>query len=104
MFFGRCCVEPGGSGEASLSSRPFLQSVLDALDCYDNDYTALFALCLLYALGHNTGECTAPSATPMTKQSIILSVELVFGIIIYHDFLPTPRRGNHVKSGKTHTQ
>ena len=25
-------------------------------------------------------------------------------IIIYHDFLPTPRRGIHVKSGKTHTQ
>ena len=24
-------------------------------------------------------------------------------IIIYHDFLPTPRRGRHVKSGKTHT-
>ena len=24
-------------------------------------------------------------------------------IIIYHDFLPTPRRGSHVKSGKTHT-
>ena len=25
-------------------------------------------------------------------------------IIIYHDFLPTPRRGSHVTSGKTHTQ
>ena len=24
--------------------------------------------------------------------------------LIYHDFLPTPRRGSHVKSGKTHTQ
>ena len=24
-------------------------------------------------------------------------------IIICHDFLPTPRRGSHVKSGKTHT-
>ena len=24
--------------------------------------------------------------------------------IIYHDFLPTPRRGSHVKLGKTHTQ
>ena len=23
---------------------------------------------------------------------------------IYHDFLPTPRMGSHVKSGKTHTQ
>ena len=25
-------------------------------------------------------------------------------IIIYHDFLPTPRMGSHVKSDKTHTQ
>ena len=25
-------------------------------------------------------------------------------IIIYHDFLPTPRRGSHVKSDNTHTQ
>ena len=24
-------------------------------------------------------------------------------IIIYHDFLPTPRMSSHVKSGKTHT-
>ena len=24
--------------------------------------------------------------------------------IIYHDFLPTPRRGSHVKSDKTQTQ
>ena len=25
-------------------------------------------------------------------------------IIIYHDFLPTPTRGSHVKSDTTHTQ
>ena len=25
-------------------------------------------------------------------------------IIIYHDFLPTPRKGSYVKSDKTHTQ
>ena len=25
-------------------------------------------------------------------------------VIIYHDFIPTPRRGSHVKSDKTHTQ
>ena len=25
-------------------------------------------------------------------------------IIIYHDFLPPPRRGSHVKSDNTHTQ
>ena len=28
---------------------------------------------------------------------------IIIIIIIYHDFLPTPRRGSHVKSGKTHT-
>ena len=28
----------------------------------------------------------------------------LFIIIIYHDFLPTPRRGSHIKSDKTHTQ
>ena len=31
-------------------------------------------------------------------------VSLLIIIIIYHDFLPTPRRGSHVKLGKTHTQ
>ena len=29
---------------------------------------------------------------------------IIIIIIIYHDFLPTPRRGSHVKSDKTHTQ
>ena len=28
---------------------------------------------------------------------------IIIIIIIYHDFLPTPRRGSHVKSDKTHT-
>ena len=28
---------------------------------------------------------------------------VTLGIIIYHDFLPTPMRGTRVKSGKTHT-
>ena len=35
----------------------------------------------------------------ITKIYILMSI-----IIIYHDFLPTPRRGSHVKSDKTHTQ
>ena len=33
--------------------------------------------------------------TPIPKE--------VINVIIYHDFLPTPRRGSHVKSDKTHT-
>ena len=36
------------------------------------------------------------------QNEVILRNEIV--IIIYHDFIPTPRRGSHVKSGKTHTQ
>ena len=35
---------------------------------------------------------------------IIMTIILIIIIIIYRDFLPTPRRGSHVKSGKTHTQ
>lgn len=34
---------------------PFLEAVLKALDCSENDYAALFALSLLYALGNNKG-------------------------------------------------
>ena len=31
-------------------------------------------------------------------------ISLLSVVIIYHDFIPTPRRGCHVKSDKTHTQ
>ena len=34
-------------------------------------------------------------------QPILKSNYTSFIIIIYHDFLTTPRRGSHVKSGKT---
>ena len=37
-----------------------------------------------------------PEKSEYVKNRVII-------IIIYHDFLPTPRRGSHVKSGKTHT-
>ena len=40
-------------------------------------------------------------AMPATRSNIFVALH---DIIIYHDFLPTPRRGSHVKSGKTHTQ
>ncbi|KAF0312325.1 Protein CLEC16A [Amphibalanus amphitrite] len=44
------------SAAAAVSSpKPFMASILDALDCSENDYTALFALCLLHAIGHNKG-------------------------------------------------
>ena len=33
----------------------------------------------------------------------VITVFWPYGIIIYHDFLPPPRRGSHVKSDNTHT-
>ena len=36
---------------------------------------------------------------PLPNQNTLIII-----IIIYHDFLPTPRRGSYVKSNKTHTQ
>ena len=39
-----------------------------------------------------------------TEEELIANLKIIIIIIIYHDFLPTPRRGSHVKSGKTHTQ
>ena len=50
----------GGGGPPgdppAAAARPFMAAILDALDCSENDYTALFALCLLHAIGHNKGE------------------------------------------------
>ena len=45
-----------------LSSRPFLDMVYHALDSPDDDYHALFVLCLLYAMSHNKGEPLSSSA------------------------------------------
>ena len=41
--------------EFSLDGRPFLRSVFDAMNCPENDYLPLFALCLLYAIQKNDG-------------------------------------------------
>lgn len=35
--------------------RPFLELVYNALECGEDDYYALFVLCLLYAMSHNKG-------------------------------------------------
>lgn len=37
-------------------NRPFLEMVLSALDCTENDYLALLSLCLIYAMAYNRGE------------------------------------------------
>ncbi|KAH8395551.1 hypothetical protein KR222_006808 [Zaprionus bogoriensis] len=36
-------------------AKPFLDTVLQALECTDNDYLALLSLCLIYAMSHNRG-------------------------------------------------
>eukprot|EP00057_Strongylocentrotus_purpuratus_P017817 XP_011672291.1 PREDICTED: protein CLEC16A-like [Strongylocentrotus purpuratus] len=41
--------------ELNLSTRPYFSCVLNSLDCNHGDYRALFALCLLYAIGSNEG-------------------------------------------------
>lgn len=41
--------------DADVSDRPFLETVYNALDCTENDYAALFALSLLYAMAYNKG-------------------------------------------------
>ena len=42
---------------------------------------------------------------PCEKVIVAITVtDIIIIMIIYHDFLPTPRRVSHVKSGKTHTQ
>jgi hypothetical protein len=43
------------SQQQLLTNKPFLEMIVNTLQCSENDYAALFALCLLYALGHNSG-------------------------------------------------
>lgn len=37
----------------SLAKKPFLETIVSSLLCVENDYAALFTLCLLYALANN---------------------------------------------------
>ncbi|XP_074647477.1 protein CLEC16A-like isoform X2 [Tubulanus polymorphus] len=47
--------QPPTEQEFTLTNRPYLEAIFNALECTENDYEALFALCLLYAMGHNEG-------------------------------------------------
>ncbi|ROT82049.1 Protein CLEC16A [Penaeus vannamei] len=47
------CAGESQPKERPVTSRPFLQSIFSSLDCSGDDYSALFGLSLLYALGHN---------------------------------------------------
>ena len=47
---------PPNAANLSLTlQRPFLETVMSALDCTENDYLALLALCLIYAMSFNRG-------------------------------------------------
>lgn len=41
----------------SIRLTPHLENILDSLSPSENDYEALFALSLLYAIGENKGSC-----------------------------------------------
>ncbi|KAM4631958.1 protein CLEC16A isoform 3-T3 [Discoglossus pictus] len=47
--------EKSAAATAANQNRPFLDMVYSALECTNEDYYALFVLCLLYTMSHNTG-------------------------------------------------
>lgn len=49
-------AEEENEEEEEPSDRPFLDICLSALDCSENDYLPLLALCLVYAMATNQGE------------------------------------------------
>nr|XP_033770615.1 protein CLEC16A isoform X4 [Geotrypetes seraphini] len=69
------------SGMESNQSRPFLDMVYNALDCTEEDYYALFILCLLYAMSHNKG------INPVKLENIQLPVQRVTERISYNHVL-----------------
>ncbi|XP_026729038.1 protein CLEC16A homolog isoform X1 [Trichoplusia ni] len=56
-----------------IEKRPFLKTILDSLDCSENDYKALFALCLLFALINNKGVNTELLDTLLCPEDEITS-------------------------------
>lgn len=54
--------ESGSNAPPEASNRPFLDTVLSALDCSENDYLALLSLCLIYAMANNKGKSVMLSA------------------------------------------
>ncbi|XP_069859585.1 protein CLEC16A isoform X3 [Dipodomys merriami] len=67
-------------------SRPFLDMVYHALDSPDDDYHALFVLCLLYAMSHNKGmdpekleriQLPVPNAAEKTTYNHLLAERLI---------------------------
>ena len=48
-------IKDSNGTDLALASRPYLETVFKALECVENDYDTLFALTLIYAMGHNVG-------------------------------------------------
>ncbi|XP_029432707.1 protein CLEC16A isoform X11 [Rhinatrema bivittatum] len=69
------------SGAEISRSRPFLDMVYNALDCSEEDYYALFVLCLLYAMSNNKG------INPVKLESIQLPVQHVTERVSYNHVL-----------------
>ncbi|XP_048967348.1 protein CLEC16A isoform X3 [Canis lupus baileyi] len=72
--------------ESAQWSRPFLDMVYHALDSQDDDYHALFVLCLLYAMSHNKGmdpekleqiQLPVPGAAEKTTYNHLLAERLI---------------------------
>nr|XP_012640289.1 protein CLEC16A isoform X3 [Microcebus murinus] len=74
------------SYDSAQWSRPFLDMVYHALDSPDDDYHALFVLCLLYAMSHNKGmdpekleriQLPVPNAAGKTTYNHLLAERLI---------------------------
>lgn len=56
--------------------------VYNALDCAEDDYYALFVLCLLYAMSHNKGkQCLLLLGKPM--RHVVLNSQDLFVTSVY---------------------
>ncbi|WAQ96416.1 CL16A-like protein [Mya arenaria] len=76
----------GVSGEMATGriTMPYLEALFHALECTENDYEALFALCLLYAMGHNDAQCILTSPLKKVKDNYnVALVERLIRIITY---------------------
>ncbi|XP_077172166.1 protein CLEC16A isoform X2 [Paroedura picta] len=67
-------------------NRPFLELVYHALECAEDDYYAVFVLCLLYAMSHNKGmelgtleriQLSAPDAEGENAYNPVLAERLI---------------------------
>ncbi|XP_007937922.1 protein CLEC16A [Orycteropus afer afer] len=75
-----------GCSDSVQCSRPFLDMVYHALDSPEEDYHALFVLCLLYAMSHNKGmdpekleriQLPVPNAVEKTTYNHLLAERLI---------------------------